>query len=562
MAKIKVDVKGKLKKWKKAKLQRLEENQKSKVDPWAFLQDADDEADDDTLDDVAPPALVPPDEEIGWQAQAGAQKIFLSCPLWEVLLHGNRGGGKTDALIVDFLQHVDVGWGAEWRGILFRETYPQLDDVRKKCRKLIPRIFPTATFNKNENTWSFPKGEQLLLRHMRVAEDYQGYHGHEYPWQGWEELCNWATPDCYKLMMSCSRSSVDPARRDKHGRPLPRKIRATTNPYGKGMNWVKRRFQLPHMSDKVILEEETFDGESGAMKEIRPRIAISASFKENLKLSKAEPNYMDNIKQAARNPAELAAWVSGSWDIQSGGMFDDLWESGVHVVQPFEIPSNWRINRSFDWGSSRPASVGWWAESDGTDVKLRDGSIRKTVRGDIFRIAEWYIAIPGQNKGLRLTPSQITEGILVREMAMGLRDKNTGVTRVGTGPADSAIWDTSGGPSIADQMKQPVRIDGRMFAGLVWEKADKSPGSRKNGCEAIRQRLKDAKKSEAGAREKPGLFIFNLCKDWIENVPILPRDDKDPDDVDTDSNDHQFDETRYRIMTPRRITRYGRTEGI
>jgi hypothetical protein len=478
------------------------------------------------------------------------------------LLHGPRGSGKTDVLIVDYLQHVNVGWKADWRGILFRETYPQLDDVRKKCRKLIPRIFPTATFNKNENAWSFPQGEQLLLRHMRVAEDYQNYHGHEYPWIGWEELTNWATLDCYKLMMSCSRSSVDPDRRDKLGRPMPRKIRATTNPYGKGMNAVKRRFQLPHMSDKIIYEEEEFENDAGVMKEVRPRMAVFAPFDENLKLVKAEPNYLQNIKMAARNPAELAAWIDGRWDIQSGGMFDDIWESGIHVLTAFEIPSNWHINRSFDWGSSRPASVGWWAESDGSDVKLRDGRMRSTVRGDIFRIAEWYIAIPGQNKGLRLLPASITEGILIREMSMGLRDKNTGHSRVKTGPADAAIWDTSGGPSIEQQMRSPVRIDGRMYPGIVWEKADKSPGSRKNGCEAIRQRMKDAKRPESGVREKPGLFIFDLCKDWIENVPILPRDDKDPDDVDTDSNDHQFDETRYRIMTPRRITRYGRVEGI
>ena len=68
------------------------------------------------------------------------------------------------------------------------------------------------------------------------------------------------------------------------------------------------------------------------------------------------------------------AWLFGDWDITAGGMFDDLWDASVHVVQPFEIPGTWYLDRSFDWGSSKPYSVGWWAESDGSDIKLADGT--------------------------------------------------------------------------------------------------------------------------------------------------------------------------------------------
>jgi hypothetical protein len=50
-------------------------------------------------------------------------------------------------------------------------------------------------------------------------------------------------------------------------------------------------------------------------------------------------------------------------------------------------------------------SVGWWAESDGTDY-IDSGGIQKknTVRGDLFRIHEWYMCKKGEdNKGLMLT---------------------------------------------------------------------------------------------------------------------------------------------------------------
>lgn len=532
-------------------------------DDWAFLDDEDDDllgAGDDFGNSLGPSTRAAMKQAEGeneiWKAQIGAQDFFMRCPFFEVLLEGTRGGGKTDALIMDFVQHVGVGWGADWRGILFRETYPQLDDVKKKCRKWILQMFPSATFNKNDHTWTFPEGEQLLLRHMKTPDDYYAYHGHEYPWVGWEELTNWATDECYKLMMSCCRSAVDPERRDRNGQKMPRKYRATTNPYGKGHGWVKRRFQLPQMRGKVIYVEDEYEG---GVKEIRPRFAIHSSFKENLKLIAAEPEYETNIRSAARNPAEEAAWLHGDWDITSGGMFDDLWTAKCHVIEPFEIPKTWRIDRAFDWGSSKPASVGWWAESDGSDVKLANGKILSTVKGDLFRIAEWYVAYPGSNKGLKLTPSEIAAGIVEREVAMKLRGRN--FCRVKQGPADSSIWDDSGGPSIASQMLRQVRVDGVLYNGIVWLKADKRPGSRKNGWEAIRQRLKNSIKPEGGIREKPGIFVFDTCKDFCATVPVLPRDGKDPDDVDTDAEDHIADETRYRVMTPKRIVRYGRVRG-
>lgn len=467
---------------------------------------------------------------------------------------------NTDALIMDFLQHVGVGWGAEWRGILFRQSYPELDDIIKKTKKWIPLIFPTATFNKNDHTWTFKDGEQLLLRHMDNVDDYKKYHGHEYPWIAWEELTNWPTLECYNIMKSCCRSSVSPDKKDKLGRPMPRKYRATTNPYGPGHNAVKKHFRLPEMYGKIIRDViQTPDGPVEMQ-----RVAIHSMYSENEKLRKAEPGYMANIKMAARNASEAAAWLEGSWDITSGGMFDDIWDSQVHIIEPFEIPSSWKIDRSFDWGSTRPASVGWWAQSDGTDAVRADGTILRTVKGDLFRINEWYVASQtGSNSGLKLSPSEITAGIVAREIKWKYRTLNMkNPLKVRPGPADSSIWDSSGGPSIAAQMEQKVKVDGVVHKGISWEKADKSPGSRKNGWEAVRQYLKEAKYPEQGGpREKPGMFVFNTCTSFIEKFPVLSRDLKDPDDVNTEAEDHIADETRYRIMTPKRVTKFGRTKG-
>lgn len=460
------------------------------------------------------------DHESVWSPLPGSQAAFLTCPVFEVLYEGTRGPGKTDCLIMDFLQHVGRGFGAEWRGILFRQTYPQLSDVINKTQKWFPLIFPGAKYNQTTHTWTFPTGEQLLLRHMKSPQDYWNYHGHAYPWIAWEELCNWPDDKCYTVMMSCCRST-------KPG--MPRAYRATTNPYGPGHNWVKSRFRLPHMRGRVI-RDSMRDGEPEP-----PRVAVHGSIYENKILLHADPDYIQKIRAAARNPSELAAWLHGSWDILAGGMFDDLWRGDAHVVPSvpaYAIPRRWRIDRSFDWGSSKPFSVGWWAESNGEPFEY-NGIVYGRQRGDLYRIAEWYGWNGTRNEGVRMLASEIAQGIIDREEDMGLSG------RVKPGPADSSIFDTENGNNVAKDMEAK---------GVRWQAADKGPGSRKQGWEQIRKMLKGAlPPPQGGPREVPGLFVFDRCDQFLETVPTLPRSDKDLDDVDTDAEDHIGDEVRYRV---------------
>ena len=55
-------------------------------------------------------------------------------------------------------------------------------------------------------------------------------------------------------------------------------------------------------------------------------------------------------------------------------------------------------------------------------------------------------------------------------------------------------------------------------------------------------------------REGPGLFVFDTCAQFIRTVPSIPRDERDMDDVDTDTEDHVADEVRYRCLTRKSIT--------
>jgi hypothetical protein len=211
-------------------------------------------------------------------------------------------------------------------------------------------------------------------------------------------------------------------------------------------------------------------------------------------------------------------------------MFDDLWDKDKHVIKPFKIPYSWKIDRAFDWGSSKPFSVGWWAQCDGTEAELPNGKKFCPPPKTLIRIGEWYGSTGKPNEGLRMTAKNVALGILSREIQLGIQN------RVNPGPADSAIYAVTDDASIGQNMESE---------GVYWTPADKKAGSRKNGWELIRDRLSATANDDL---EKPGLMVFDTCRDFIRTLPPIPRDSRDPDDVDTDAEDHVPDEVRYRVL--------------
>lgn len=446
-----------------------------------------------------------------WQAQKGSQELFLRCPLREVCYSGTRGPGKTDAMLMSFAQHCGKGYGMHWRGVIFRKEYKHLDDIITKSKRWFNQLGeghrPRFLSSQGAMKWVWPTGEELLFRAFAAPDDYWDFHGHEYPFIGWEELTSWPSIDCYESMMSCCRTS----------RPggLPLQIRSTTNPYGVGHNWVKQYFIDPAPYGVPIKNSEG-----------QARVTLFGAVGEN-KFIDAE--YLKTLR-ALTEPNKRKAWLFGSWDITSGGMFDDLWVREKHVLPLFTPPPSWRIDRAFDWGSSRPFSVGWWVESDGTPAMVA-GTERHFQRGSIIRMAEWYGCTGKPNEGLRMTAAAVAEGILSRERTMKIKAL--------PGPADSAIYAVTDDVSIGQNMEK---------AGVKWTLADKRAGSRKNGWELMRGRLEAAAENNG----KPGMYVMENCRDFIRTVPPSPRDTRDPDDIDSEAEDHIADEVRYRCLATKR----------
>lgn len=520
------------------------------------------------------------DVRSAWRPLAGSQTLALSSPSNVIIYHGTRGPGKTDAQLMRFRQRVGQGYKSQWRGIIFDREYKNLDDLVSKSMRWFPEIKEMgnakgeARFlsSKSDYRWVWPDGEELLFRAIKRDADYWGYHGQEFPFIGWNELTKFPTDVLFDAMMSCNRTSFRPEDHPiydkrqpgvkKYLPDMPLEVFATCNPHGVGHNWVKKRFISKGETGEIVRRTvNVFNPRTQQRQDvIKTQVHLFGSYKENIYLP---PEYIAELEMIT-DKNKRRAWLLGDWDIVAGGMFDDVWDSLHNILRPFDVPLSWRIDRSFDWGSSKPFSVGWWAESDGSDVKLKDGTWRSTVRGDLYRIAEWYGWDGKANQGLRMLANDIAKGIIEREYKLGIHQ------RVKPGPADNSIWDTENGNSIAADMAKPVKIDGKAHPGVTWIRSDKSAGSRKAGWEKLRNYLKDAHpnyvtnkegKQLRVPRERPGLYVFDTCKMFIDLVPILPRDEKDPDDVDTDAEDHIGDEVRYEVLSKALGAKSGRTKG-
>jgi hypothetical protein len=120
-------------------------------------------------------------------------------------------------------------------------------------------------------------------------------------------------------------------------------------------------------------------------------------------------------------------------------------------------------------------------------------------------------------------------------------------------------------------MKVRQRLDdGYRYPGIPWSEADKRPGSRTTGWTQMRTMLKHAWPNIVERpdgtelyypREKPGLFITKECDQFLRTVPVLPRDEKDMDDVNTEAEDHVADEVRYFIRSVGQSATSGANKG-
>lgn len=442
------------------------------------------------------------EQKVIWQPMPGPQTALIQCPVFEVFYGGARGGGKTEGSIGDWLQH-SATYGENAVGIFFRRTRTQLIEVIERTHQLFPKI--GATYRGSPDfQWTMPGGARLKFAYLERDKDAEEYQGHSYTRVYVEEITNFPTPKPINLLRATLRSAVG----------VPVGLRLTGNPGGPGHEWVKRRFVTPNKQGWQLLKEQ-FTNSKGQIVELE-RVFIPSKITDNTLIDENDPMYQARLQQTG-NAELVRAWLEGDWDLVIGSFFD-CFSPTKHVLPAKDwfsrIPPHAMLYRSFDWGSAKPFSVGWYAVSDGT---------WGLPRGALLKSAEWY-GSAGDNVGLKMNAQDVARGLLAKE---GLLGWSPG--RVGYGVADPSIFVRDGGPSIAEAMAT---------VGCLWRPAD---NKRIPGWEAMRMRL-------LGNGGTPMLYFLDTCQDTIRTVASVQHDENKVEDVDTDGEDHAVDETRYACM--------------
>lgn len=468
-----------------------------------------------------------------WEPQPGPQSLAIAAPfVSELMFGGARGGGKSDFLLGDFLQ--DVGLGPIWRGIIFRRSYPELEELLARAKEIYLPL--GATYKVSEKTFVFPSGATLKFRHIENEADADLYQGHQYTWIGFDELTNWPNLNAYRKLKACLRSA--------HGVPNKR-IRCSANPGGIGHSHVKAYFVEPAPKGMQLMENTDEDGN------VTTKMFIPSKLSDNKILMTNDPEYIARLRELG-SPELVRAWLEGDWDVITGAYFPEF-SVQKHVLEPFPVPSHWLRFRSMDWGSTSPFAVYWHAVCDG--YLTPNGYYIPT--GAVITYREWYGMVPGKpNTGIKWTANQVGRRIKQIEDRYG--------DNVTYGVIDPSAFKWDGGPSHAERIGQE---------GIMFRQAD---NNRVGGWDMIRERLcgvpddneqvpsighsgGPALEGELGAygeevdvRKMVGIpmwYCFDTCVHLIRTLPALQHDPDKPEDCNTDGEDHAPDSLRYALMS-------------
>lgn len=440
--------------------------------------------------------VVSAQKEIIFQPNPGPQTDFLASSEQEVLYGGAAGGGKSYAMIADPVRYFN---NPHARMLLVRRSTEELRELISVSKLLYPRAIPGIKFMERDKTWIAPSGASLWMSYLDREEDVMRYQGQAFNWIGFDELTQWGSPYAWNYMRSRLRSTKASG--------LPLYMRATSNPGGPGHGWVKKTFidPSPYNTPFWATNEngDVITWPKGHSREGQPlfkRRFIPANLFNNPYLAD-DGMYEANLLSLPEH--ERRQLLEGDWSISEGAAFTEF-NPTIHTIEPFDIPDGWARFRACDYGYGSYTGVVWFAVSPSEQLI-------------VYR--EMYVS--------KVTATDLADMILEAERGEQIR----------YGVLDSSLWHNRGdtGPSLAEQM---------IMKGCRWRPSDRSRGSRVAGKNELHRRLQvDEFTGE------PRLVFFNTCRNIISQLPSIPLDKKNPEDIDTNSEDHLYDALRYGIMT-------------
>jgi len=421
------------------------------------------------------------------------QARAMRCDADQIFYGGAAGGGKTDCSLAFNIRGV-MDWGKAWRGIIFRKTYPQLEEVIRRGRELFAPM--GAKYSDSKHIFRFPNGAEVRLANLERDTDVERYQGHQYTLIVFDELGNWRTDYCWTYMTSRNRSPAG----------VPCQMLGTGNPGGAGHAWIKNMFVDGFKTDVKYNIPVAYDKEAGKWEYIS-RCFIPSRLEDNPKLIEKDPKYKIRLLSL---PGHLKrALYDGDWDVFGGQVFDE-WRREKHVIQPFAMSQDgWRRFYVLDWGFAQPYAI----------VKLA-----VNYDGKVIQYGELYGCLRGEvNKGTKESSKDVAKKAWDHAVAEG-------VTNL---VADPACWNK--------QDSFPAPITAFQDVGF---KCIKANNDRKSGLQQVHNFMKQ--NDENG---QPMYQVFSTCYQTIRTLPSLMPDPHDMEDVDSKMEDHLYDAIRYGLMS-------------
>lgn len=404
----------------------------------------------------------------------------------DILIGGSRGPGKSHAIF----SQVALDDCQRYPGLKFlylrkvgKRAREQMNDLRRATIMALPH-----RYNRVDGVIEFDNGSRIITGHFNNESDVDNYLGLQYDGAAIEEDTTLSNTKVQAINDSI-RSTIPGWR--------PRKYRST-NPGSVGHLRVKQRFVVPWRNGT-----ETFTRFFPAT--VDDNYFINADYTRNLEMNTGW---------------RLRAYRYGDWDIAAGQYFDTF-RHETHVIAPFQIPSDWLVWASLDYGYVHPTVV---------YLHAMDGD------GQIYTVAE--------HRAQRWQISQHAEALKTMFRRWGVEPARLETFVAGT---DVFTKKDPGAPTIAEQYAEEG-------FDLRAAKVD-----RVNGWAHVLRLLGDPEK-EIPAR----WHIFNTCPHLLEKLPLMEHDPHRPEDilkVDVDDEgqggDDEADAVRYGLMESETFGRTG-----
>lgn len=238
----------------------------------------------------------------------------------EVLYGGAAGGAKSWWLMMEALRYVNH---RDYAALLIRGSYT---DLEMEPDGLIP-ISHTwldgtpARWESRKHTWRFPSGATLGFGHLTAPDDHLKFAGPAWQMIGLDQA-EQMRHSHYTFMFSRLRRRA--------GSQIPIRFRATANPKGRSVEFLKERFNLtkggpPAGSDRAFLP---------------------AKLEDNPHLDRDE--YERTLRQL--DPVDYQRLRNGDWTAaEPGSMFKVAMLGGIESVPPGTI-----LCRAWDLAATEP----------------------------------------------------------------------------------------------------------------------------------------------------------------------------------------------------------------